>query len=124
MVMGRSQRGAGIMEEEYRGSSMPKVDLYGANIDIQTITPLFGVSRDEEPEYLEYDIKGRSAIERLFLYSGTSYLTGIYDIDGRQILLGGFDSKSYVPPQGSFWEGRWERVQGGRPRQGHSSGSS
>eukprot|EP00952_Eustigmatos_sp_NYUAD-ZCMA_P004612 20299-Eustigmatos_ZCMA.PRE.1 len=57
------------------GGSMPKIDLYGTgNVDLRTVAPLYGVTSEEEPEYLDYDIKGRGTIERMFLYSGTSYL--------------------------------------------------
>lgn len=40
------------------------------------MAPLYGVTSDEEPDYLDYDIKGRGTLEKMFLYSGSSYLTG------------------------------------------------
>ncbi len=58
-------------------ANMPKIDLFGStNVDLRTVAPLYGVA-SEEPEYLDYDIKGRGVVERMFLYSGTSYLSGI-----------------------------------------------
>lgn len=58
---------------------MPKIDLYGygSNVDLRTVAPLYGVTSEEEPDYLDYDIKGRGTVEKMFLYSGSAYLTGI-----------------------------------------------
>ena len=60
-------------------STMPKIDLYGygSNVDLRTVAPLYGVANEEEPDYLDYDIKGRGVVEKMFLFSGSSYLTGI-----------------------------------------------
>lgn len=42
------------------------------------MAPLYGVTNeDQEPDYLDYDIKGRGTVEKMFLYSGSAYLTGI-----------------------------------------------
>jgi import inner membrane translocase subunit TIM23 len=58
--------------------NLPKIDLFGGgNVDLRTVAPLYGVASEEEPDYLDYDIKGRGTVERMFLYSGSSYLTGI-----------------------------------------------
>lgn len=43
----------------------------------RTVAPLYGVTNEEEPDYLDYDIKGRGTVEKMFLYSGSAYLTGI-----------------------------------------------
>lgn len=62
----------------YGDSELPRIDLFGAgNVDLRTVAPLYGVASEEEPDYLDYDIKGRGTVERMFLYSGSSYLTGI-----------------------------------------------
>jgi hypothetical protein len=42
------------------------------------VAPLYGVASEEEPDYLDYDIKGRGTVEKMFLYSGSSYLTGAW----------------------------------------------
>ena len=62
----------------YGDSELPRINLFGTgNVDLRTVAPLYGVASEEEPDYLDYDIKGRGTVERMFLYSGSSYLTGI-----------------------------------------------
>lgn len=50
----------------------PSID----DIDLSTIAPMYGLSNGEEPEYLDFDIKGRSFVEKLFYNSGCLYLLG------------------------------------------------
>ena len=60
------------------GDEMPKIDLYGLgrDVDLRAVAPLYGVANEEEPDCLDYDIKGRGVVEKMFLYSGSAYLTG------------------------------------------------
>ncbi|KAJ8601701.1 hypothetical protein CTAYLR_003208 [Chrysophaeum taylorii] len=45
-------------------------------IDVGALAPMFGV-RGSEPEYLEYDIRGRGLFERMFFNCGASFLVGM-----------------------------------------------
>ena len=49
-------------------------------IDVRSLGPMFGVSSrgsGREPDYLEYDIRGRGFLERMFFNCGVSYLGGM-----------------------------------------------
>lgn len=84
----------------YGDPNMPKIDLYGgSNIDLRSVAPLYGVASDEEPDYLDYDIKGRGTVEKMFLYSGTSYLTGEFTtVMCLSLTLLTYDLPTYLPP--------------------------
>lgn len=45
--------------DDYKERDMPRLDLYGSNVDLRTVAPLYGVPAEQEPEYLDYDIKVR-----------------------------------------------------------------
>ena len=47
------------------------------DIDISTIAPALGVRGSSEPDYLDYDIKGRGYFEQMFFNSGTGFLVGM-----------------------------------------------
>ncbi|KAJ1454959.1 hypothetical protein M885DRAFT_520864 [Pelagophyceae sp. CCMP2097] len=47
------------------------------HIDIRTIAPALGVGTNSEPDYLDFDIRGRGYFEQLFFNSGVSYLVGM-----------------------------------------------
>ena len=44
------------------------------DVDIGQLGSMFGVQTRSEPDYLEYDIRGRGYMERLFFNCGASYL--------------------------------------------------
>ena len=44
------------------------------DVDIGQLGSMFGVQTRNEPDYLEYDIRGRGYMERLFFNCGASYL--------------------------------------------------
>jgi import inner membrane translocase subunit TIM23 len=47
------------------------------DIDLSTVAPMLGVSAGDDPDYLDYDIKGRGFFEKLFFQCGSSYLIGM-----------------------------------------------
>jgi import inner membrane translocase subunit TIM23 len=62
---------------EFEGDAgAPLPDFSTSNIKLQTIAPALGVS-NRQPDYLDYDQKGRGVIITMFANAGTCYLTGI-----------------------------------------------
>jgi|TARA_B100000475_G_scaffold122660_1_gene89601 hypothetical protein len=47
------------------------------DIDVSQLGSMFGVRTSAEPDYLEYDIRGRGYLERCFFNCGISYLGGM-----------------------------------------------
>ena len=41
------------------------------------LAPMVGLSAGDEPDYLDYDIKGRGFFEKMFWHCGASYLLGM-----------------------------------------------
>jgi import inner membrane translocase subunit TIM23 len=56
------------------GAPLPSFDA--SKIKLTTIAPALGVPSKEEPDYLEYDTKGRGVVTTMFANSGLSYLIG------------------------------------------------
>jgi import inner membrane translocase subunit TIM23 len=62
---------------EFEGDAgAPLPDFSTSNIKLQTIAPALGVS-NRQPDYLDYDQKGRGVMVTMFANAGTCYLTGI-----------------------------------------------
>lgn len=68
------QSGGGREFEGDAGAPLP--DFSGANIDIRTVAPALGVAGRRQPDYLDYDQKGRGIIVTMFANAGVAYLTG------------------------------------------------
>lgn len=51
--------------------------MSSSEIDVKTLAPMFGVKGGNEPDYLEYDIRGRSYLEKTFYNCGISFLAGM-----------------------------------------------
>lgn len=68
--------------EEFEGYVSKPYDinaLSGGNLNTNTIRSMYGgVSKVQGPEYLEYNIAGRTAAERMVYNTGTLYLIGIF----------------------------------------------
>ena len=47
------------------------------DIHLGTLAPMVGLSAGDEPDYLDYDIKGRGFFEKMFWHCGASYLLGM-----------------------------------------------
>lgn len=68
------------MSKEFEGDAgAPLPDFTGArNISLDTVAPALGVqSRHAQPDYLDYDQKGRGMVTTMFANAGVSYLMGI-----------------------------------------------
>ena len=67
--------------DDFDGYTAPQYNLgaiTGSNINPALLAPVFGVPNQVNgPEYLEYNIAGRSWTERTFYNTGTMYLIGI-----------------------------------------------
>uniref|UniRef100_A0A6U3NTN9 Mitochondrial import inner membrane translocase subunit TIM23 n=1 Tax=Ditylum brightwellii TaxID=49249 RepID=A0A6U3NTN9_9STRA len=71
---------SGGSSREFEGDAgAPLPDFSAANINLTTVAPALGVPRsfDEQPDYLEYDQKGRGVVVTMFANTGMSYLLGI-----------------------------------------------
>jgi len=68
-------------QEEFEGYTSQPYDfsqITGGGVNPALVSPLFGVpTQVQGPEYLEYNIAGRSWTERMFYSTGTLYLMGI-----------------------------------------------
>jgi import inner membrane translocase subunit TIM23 len=68
------------MSREFEGDAgAPLPDFSGArNISLDTVAPALGVqSQHAQPDYLDYDQKGRGLVTTMFANTGLSYLIGI-----------------------------------------------
>jgi len=56
------------------GAPLPN---FTSNIQLSTIAPAYGIQSQQQPDYLEYDQKGRGIVSTMFTNSGISYLGGV-----------------------------------------------
>ena len=62
---------------EFEGDAgAPLPDFSAPHIDIRTVAPALGVSVNRQPDYLDYDQKGRGIVVTMFANSGVAYLMG------------------------------------------------
>lgn len=68
-----------MSNKEFEGDAgAPLPDFSGArNISLTTVAPALGVKGQAQPDYLDFDQKGRGTIVTMFANSGTCYLMGI-----------------------------------------------
>ncbi|KAG7373150.1 Tim17/Tim22/Tim23/Pmp24 family protein [Nitzschia inconspicua] len=68
-----------MSNREFEGDAgAPLPDFTGAsNIQLTTIAPALGVGSRQQPDYLDYDQKGRGIVVTMFANTGMSYLLGI-----------------------------------------------
>jgi len=66
------------------GGGAPLPDFRAQGIQLQTVAPTFGVSgvsalpqQHQQPDYLDYDPKGRGIVVTMFANAGMSYLIGV-----------------------------------------------
>ena len=57
------------------GAPLPSFDA--SKIKLTTVAPALGVPSKEEPDYLDYDTKGRGVVTTMFANTGLAYLVGI-----------------------------------------------
>ena len=65
--------------KEFEGDAgAPLPDFSGAGqIRLDTVAPALGVGSAQQPDYLDYDQKGRGLVVTMFANSGVCYLLGI-----------------------------------------------
>jgi hypothetical protein len=64
---------------EFEGDAgAPLPDFTAPNIDIRTVAPALGVNVNRQPDYLDYDQKGRGIVVTMFANSGVAYLLGTF----------------------------------------------
>ena len=56
------------------GAPLPN---FNTNIQLATIAPAYGIQSQQQPDYLDYDQKGRGIVSTMFTNSGISYLGGV-----------------------------------------------
>ena len=56
------------------GAPLPN---FNTNIQLATIAPVYGIQSQQQPDYLDYDQKGRGIVSTMFTNSGISYLGGV-----------------------------------------------
>ena len=62
---------------EFEGDAgAPLPDFSAPNIDLRTVAPALGVSVNRQPDYLDYDQKGRGVVVSMFANSGVAYMIG------------------------------------------------
>lgn len=64
---------------EFEGDAgAPLPDFSAPNIDIRTVAPALGVNVNRQPDYLDYDQKGRGIVVTMFANAGVAYLLGTF----------------------------------------------
>jgi len=64
---------------EFEGDAgAPMPDFTAPNIDIRTVAPALGVNVNRQPDYLDYDQKGRGIVVTMFANAGVAYLIGTF----------------------------------------------
>jgi hypothetical protein len=68
-----------MASKDFEGDAgAPLPDMTARNISMDTIAPALGVkSRQAQPDYLDYDQKGRGVVVSMFANAGVAYLMGI-----------------------------------------------
>lgn len=67
-----------MSSKEFDGDAgAPLPDFTTGQIRLDTIAPALGVSSTQQPDYLDYDHKGRGIVVTMFANTGVSYLLGI-----------------------------------------------
>mmetsp|Transcript_15887 Transcript_15887/g.29500 ORF Transcript_15887/g.29500 Transcript_15887/m.29500 type:complete len:199 (-) Transcript_15887:47-643(-) len=59
------------------GAGAPLPDFNAGNISLTTVAPALGVGSRKQPDYLDYDQKGRGIVVTMFANTGMCYLLGI-----------------------------------------------
>jgi len=64
--------------KSFEGDAGPPLPDFTANVNLSTISPALGIPRpqNQQPDYLDYDQKGRGVVVTMFANTGASYLIG------------------------------------------------
>lgn len=63
-------------DKEFDGDAGAPLPDFSANIQLQTVAPALG-GRSNNPDYLDYDQKGRGVVTTMFANTGAAYMMGI-----------------------------------------------
>ena len=63
-------------DKEFDGDAGAPLPDFSTNIQLQTVAPALG-GRGNNPDYLEYDQKGRGVVTTMFANAGAAYMMGI-----------------------------------------------
>lgn len=65
--------------KSFEGDAGPPLPDFTTNVNLSTVSPALGIARplNQQPDYLDYDQKGRGVMVTMFANTGTSYLLGI-----------------------------------------------
>ena len=67
-----------MASKDFEGDAgAPLPDMTVRNISLDTIAPALGVQSRAQPDYLDYDQKGRGVVVSMFANAGLAYLVGI-----------------------------------------------
>jgi hypothetical protein len=67
-----------MSNKEFEGDAgAPLPDFSTGGIRLDTIAPALGVTSQRQPDYLDYDQKGRGMVVTMFANCGVSYMLGI-----------------------------------------------
>lgn len=82
--LGTGRGGASAYDNDGSSANSPLPDFNASNIQLSTIAPAFGISASSlptastiQPDYLDYDQKGRGVVSTMFTNSGISYMLGV-----------------------------------------------
>jgi len=80
--LGTGSGGTSAYDDKSTNSPLP--DFNASNIQLSTVAPAFGIPASSlpanstiQPDYLEYDQKGRGVVSTMFTNSGISYMLGV-----------------------------------------------
>lgn len=82
--LGTGGGGASPFDDADGATHAPLPDFGASNIQLSTVAPAFGIPASSlpavaaaQPDYLDYDQKGRGVVSTMFTNSGISYLLGV-----------------------------------------------
>ena len=82
--LGTGRGGASAYDDNDSSANSPLPDFNASNIQLSTVAPAFGISASSlpaastiQPDYLDYDQKGRGVVSTMFTNSGISYMLGV-----------------------------------------------
>lgn len=82
--LGTGSGGTSPYDDSDGSTGTPLPDFNASNIQLSTVAPAFGIPASSlptaptaQPDYLDYDQKGRGVVSNMFTNSGISYMIGV-----------------------------------------------
>jgi hypothetical protein len=84
--LGTGSGGGSASSYDDKDNVSPLPDFNASRIQLSTVAPAFGISSSSlrspstthrQPDYLDYDQKGRGIVSTMFTNSGISYMLGV-----------------------------------------------